>query len=78
MTYSKIGIHTIKSVTNSGKTLILDDLTMWEISIYDSFTTMFWMRFDQVVVKPYMGSNYKLEKRILTGKIVEVVAKFLG
>ena len=40
----------IKEIKESGKIIILDDSTKWEVASYDRYDTRMWMRMDNVTV----------------------------
>lgn len=40
----------IRKIEDSGKLIILDDSSKWEVDLYDTFTTRMWMIMDNVSV----------------------------
>jgi hypothetical protein len=40
----------IRKIEDSGKLIILDDSSKWEVNSYDAFTTRMWMIMDNVSV----------------------------
>jgi uncharacterized membrane protein len=70
--YINIGRHTVKKVINSGKTIVLDDNSTWEVSLFDKFTAFSWSFNDEVTVKPYLGAKFKIERVTRLGKIESI------
>jgi hypothetical protein len=78
MSYFNTGKHAIKTVSNGGKNIVLDDNSKWEISPFDKFTSMMWSITDNVIVKSYIGSKFKIERQTMSGKIEVIEATYLG
>jgi hypothetical protein len=79
MTYSTTSAQrAIKNVSNSGRNLILDDNSRWEVSALGRLESMFWLPLDKVIVKPYIGATYKIEHKKSTGKTEVIEATYLG
>jgi hypothetical protein len=79
MTYSNTSAQrAIKNVSNSGRNLVLDDDSRWQVSALGRLESMFWLPLDNVIVKPSNGATYKIEHKRLTGKIEVIEATYLG
>jgi hypothetical protein len=78
MLYLRTGAHAIKKILNSGKTIILDDGSQWEVSLFDRLAAMLWLPTDKVTVKSYLGSKFKFERKTLSGKVEVIEATYLG
>ena len=53
--------HLIREIQDSGKLVILDDGSKWEIGIFDSMETRMWMRMDRIDVS--LGKLTNLSQR---------------
>ena len=42
--YLRTGKHSIKKVENAGGLITLDDDSKWEVSTFDKFKSMMWMK----------------------------------
>lgn len=78
MFYFNTGKHSIKQVQNSGKTILLDDNSKWDVSSFDKYRAMMWFIGDKVNVKPYLGSKFKIERECRNGKLESVEATFIN
>ena len=61
----------IRKIEDSGKLIILDDSSKWEVASYDSFTTRMWMIMDNVSV-----SLNKMTNLSRNNETVSVTRKF--
>ena len=61
----------IRKIEESGKLIILDDSSKWEVSSYDTFTTRMWMIMDNVSV-----SLNKMTNLSRNNETVSVARKF--
>lgn len=61
----------IRKIEDSGKLIILDDSSKWEVSSYDAFTTRMWMIMDNVSV-----SLNKMTNLSRNNETVSVTRKF--
>ena len=48
----------IKEIKDSGKIIILDDSTKWEVDMFDRIDTRMWMRMDSVSAKSNKMINH--------------------
>jgi hypothetical protein len=79
MPYSNTPVQrAIKNVSNSGRNLVLDDDSRWEVSSPGWLESMFWFRLDNVIVKPSNGATYKIEHLSSSGKNKVIEATYLG
>jgi hypothetical protein len=61
----------IRKIEDSGKLIILDDSSKWEVSSFDAFTTKMWMTGDNVSV-----SLNKMTNLSRNNETVSVTRKF--
>jgi hypothetical protein len=61
----------IRKIEDSGKLIILNDSSKWEVGSYDSFTTRMWMIMDNVSV-----SLNKMTNLSRNNETVSVTRKF--
>jgi len=61
----------IRKIEDSGKLIILDDSSKWEVSSYDAFTTRMWMIMDNVSV-----SLNKMTNLSRNNETVSITRKF--
>jgi len=78
MYYFNTGVHAIKKIFNSGKNIVLDDNSLWEVASLDKLKSMLWLPTDNVLVKPFLGTQYKIERKGLSGKIEVIDATYKG
>ena len=76
--YFNTGKRTVRRVQNSGKNILLDDNSKWEVSFLYKFQTMMWSIGDKVTVKRYIGSKFKFERECRNGKVEIIEATFLS
>ena len=58
--YLRTGKHSIRKVENGGGLITLDDGSKWKVSAFDKIKSMMWMIIDDVTVKSYIGSKFKI------------------
>jgi len=58
----------IKEIKDSGKIIILDDSSKWEVSMFDRMDTRFWMRLDNVTVTRDKMTNHSQREKTVTVK----------
>jgi hypothetical protein len=78
MLYNHIGKHTIKSVKDSGKIIVMEDNSKWEVYSLDKFTSKIWGFADRVTIKPDIGSKFRIERKTRSGKVERIRATFLN
>ncbi|MEF3076162.1 hypothetical protein V2P20_14095 [Methylobacter sp. Wu1] len=78
MLYNNIGKHTIKSVKDAGKIIVLEDNSKWEVYSLDKFTSKIWGFADRVTIKPDIGSKFRIERMARSGKVEKVRATLLN
>lgn len=78
MLYNNFGKHTIKSVKDSGKIIVMEDNSKWEVYSLDKFTSKIWGFADRVTIKPSIGSKFRIERETKSGKVEKVRATFLN
>jgi hypothetical protein len=75
---NNIGKHTVKSVKDSGKIIVMSDNSKWEVYSLDKFTSKAWGFADRVTVKSDIGSKFRIERKTRNGKIEKVRATFVN
>jgi hypothetical protein len=58
----------IKEIKDSGKIIILDDSTKWEVSMFDRIDARMWMRMDSVTVKGNKMTNHSQRDKTISVK----------
>jgi hypothetical protein len=58
----------IKEIKDSGKIIILDDSTKWEVDMFDRIDARMWMRMDSVTVKGNKMINHGQRDKTISVK----------
>jgi len=58
----------IKEIKDSGKIIILDDSTKWEVDMFDRIDTRMWMRMDSVTIKGNKMINHSQRDKTISVK----------
>jgi len=58
----------IKEIKESGKIIILDDSTIWEVDTFNRIDVRMWMRFDNVTVSGNKMTKHGIKDEIITVK----------
>ena len=58
----------IKEIENSGKIIVLDDSSRWEVGMFDRIDTRLWMRLDNVTAAGNEMTNHSQRDKTITVK----------
>lgn len=58
----------IRKIEDSGKLIILDDSSKWEVSFIDTIDTRIWMMFDKISMKGDKMTNHSRRDKTITVK----------
>ena len=58
----------IKEIKDSGKIIILDDSTKWEVDMFDRIDTRLWMKMDSVTVTGNKMTNHGQRDKTISVK----------
>ena len=58
----------IKEIKDSGKIILLDDSTKWEVDMFDRIDARMWMRMDSVTIKGNKMINHGQRDKAISVK----------
>ena len=58
----------IKEIKESGKIIILDDSTTWEVDMFDRIDTRLWSRMDKVTAAGSKITNHSQRDKTITAR----------